>query len=77
MGYTIWGSKHIYFLHDVQIASDTHLTSHSDGTRLLPGPGREVDHSSPSSAEIKNQSSYISSQQILFLTAFVTVTSKY
>ena len=60
LGYTIWGSMHFYWLQDVQNASDAHPASYSKGTRIFLGPGREVDRSSPSSAKIKNQRSYIS-----------------
>jgi hypothetical protein len=51
--------------HRVQTGSGAHPASYQIGTRgLFPGgvmrPGREVDHSPPSSAKVKNAWSYTS-----------------
>jgi hypothetical protein len=49
--------QELLFLHVVQTDSGVHPTSYTMGTRRsFPGvkrPGREVDHSPPTSAEVK------------------------
>jgi hypothetical protein len=54
--------------HRVQTGSGAHPASYPVGTRgFFPGvkrPGREADHSTPSSAEVKNVWSYISTPLI-------------
>jgi hypothetical protein len=53
-----------FSLHNrVQNGSGTHLASHPVGTRGS-FPGREADHSRPSSAEVKNAWSYTSTPPI-------------
>jgi hypothetical protein len=58
-------------LHVVQTGSGTHPASNPMGTGgSFPGvkrPGREVDHSPPSSAEVKNTWSYISTPPYVFM----------
>jgi hypothetical protein len=49
---------HETLLWNVQKSSGAHPTTYSGGTAFIPGvkrPGREVDLSSPSSAEVKNE----------------------
>jgi hypothetical protein len=57
--------------HRVQTGSGPHPASYPMGTRgSFPGvkrPGREADHSPPSSAEVKNVWSYISTSQCAFM----------
>jgi hypothetical protein len=57
--------------HRVQTGSGAHLASYPMNTRgSFPGvkrPGRETDHSPPSSAEVKNEWSHISTSQYAFM----------
>jgi hypothetical protein len=57
--------------HRVQNGSGAHPASYPMGTRgSFPGvqrPGREADHSPPSSAEVKNAWSYTSTLQYAFM----------
>jgi hypothetical protein len=50
--------KNCYLLHSVQTGCGAHPASYEMGTTWFPAgvkcPGREADHSSPSSAELKN-----------------------
>jgi hypothetical protein len=64
------GARNFYLHHRVQNGSGAHPASYPMGTRgSFPGvklPGREADHSPPSSAEIKNARSYASTPQYFF-----------
>jgi hypothetical protein len=57
--------------HCVQTGSEAHPASYPMGTRALSlgvkWPGSEADHSLPSSADIKNAWSYISTPQYTFM----------
>jgi hypothetical protein len=52
------GERDFYVLHSVQTSSEAYPASYSAGTAAgflgVKRPGREADHSSPSSAEVKN-----------------------
>jgi hypothetical protein len=52
------GARYFSLLHSVQTGSGAHPASYPIGSRgALPGakrPGREADHSSPTSAEVKD-----------------------
>jgi hypothetical protein len=60
--------RDLSLLQNVQTVSGAHRVSYSMSTGVLsPGakrPGREVNHSPPSSAEVKNEWSYSSSPSI-------------
>jgi hypothetical protein len=57
-------SRNFSLLQNVQTDSEAHPITHSMGIGVLPRgikrPRREVDHSPPSSAEVKNEWSYTS-----------------
>jgi hypothetical protein len=65
------GAGNFSLHHRVQNGSGAHPASYTMGTRdSFPGvkrPGREADHSPPSSAEVKNAWSYISTPQYAFM----------
>jgi hypothetical protein len=52
------GEKYFSLLQNVQAGSRAHQASNSTGTEFHPV--REVKHSPPSSAEVKNEKSYTS-----------------
>jgi hypothetical protein len=52
--------------HRVQTGSGAQPYSYTMGTRVK-WPGREADHSPPSSAEVKNAWSYTSTPQYAFM----------
>jgi hypothetical protein len=58
------GAENFSLHHRVKTGSGTHPASYSIGTRVsFPGvrrPGRESDHSPPSSAEVRNEWNYTS-----------------
>jgi hypothetical protein len=65
------GAGNFSLRHRVQNVSGAHLAPYPMGTRgSFPGvkrPGREADHSHPSSAEVKNAWSYTSIPQYVFM----------
>jgi hypothetical protein len=65
------GAGNFSLHHRVQNGSGDHPASYPVGTRgSFPGgkrPGREADHSPPSSAEVKNAWSYTSTPQYVFM----------
>jgi hypothetical protein len=65
-----WGQEFL-FLHLVQTCSGVHSTSYPMGTgALYPGvkrPGREADHSPPTSAEVKKMWIYTSTSPYVFM----------
>jgi hypothetical protein len=69
-GWMIGGSNpgNFYFHHRVQSGSGAHPASYPIGTRgsfsAVKRPGRETDHSPPSSAEVKNARRYTSTPPV-------------
>jgi hypothetical protein len=65
-----WGQEFL-FLHVVQTDSGVHPTSYAVGTGgSFPGvkpPGREADHSPPTSAEVKKTWVYTSTLSYIFM----------
>jgi hypothetical protein len=65
------GAGKFYPHHRVQNGSGAHPASYSVGTggsfHVVKRPGREADHSPPSSAEVKNVWSYISTPQYVLM----------
>jgi hypothetical protein len=65
------GAGNFSLHHRVQNGSEAHPASYPMVTRgSFPGvkrPGREADHSPPSSAEVKNAWSYTSTPQFVFI----------
>jgi hypothetical protein len=55
----------------IQTGSESHPASYTMGTEVLfrgvKRPGLEADHSSPSSAEVKNEWSYTSTPPYVFI----------
>jgi hypothetical protein len=54
-------ARHFYLHQNVRISSGVHAASYSIGTAVLyrhTAAGRDVDHSPPSSADIKNEWNY-------------------
>jgi hypothetical protein len=64
------GAGNFSLHHHVQNGSGAHAAPYPMGTRVLflkvKRPGREADHSPPSSGEIKNAWSYTSTPQYVF-----------
>jgi hypothetical protein len=48
------GERGFSLLHSVQTGSGAHLASYSMDTEGVKRPGREADHSPPSSADVEN-----------------------
>jgi hypothetical protein len=78
MGWTAEGSDFVSLcgqdfspLHVVQTDSGVHLASYPMDTGghfpALKRPGRETDHSPPTSAELKNKWNYISTPPYVFM----------
>jgi hypothetical protein len=71
-----WGSTDFSLHHRVQTGSGAHPASYPMGTEGsfsgIKRPGRETDHSPPSSAEVKNTWSYTFTLSYVF-TAWCTV----